>query len=108
MYEYDYKNEDVLDGMKYVVNKFIRDNVSCGVNPVILFIPANTLDLSSPDALISELKLHYPNAIFLNFGQELVRGGEYVAGEGCHPTISGYKNIAAYVGRAIVESKLLH
>jgi lysophospholipase L1-like esterase len=107
MYAHDYRTPAVLDGLRLCAGRFIAASAARGVFPVIVFLPSNTQDLTSPNALVAELQTRYPGALVLNFGEYPMDWSRYVVAEGCHPTAAGYAAIAAFIKDRIAAAKLL-
>jgi hypothetical protein len=68
MYTHDFNTPIILDGMRYCVKRFVEASRERNIFPIVVFVPPNTQDLSSPSALITQLQSAYIDALILNFG----------------------------------------
>lgn len=107
MYNHDFNASIIIDGIRYCVKRFIDVSREHNIFPIVVFIPPNTQDLSSPSTLITQLQSSYTNALILNFGDHIMDWSQYMIREGCHPTPAGYKEIAKFIHDHIIDRKLL-
>jgi hypothetical protein len=107
MYTHDFNTPIILDGMRYCVKRFVEASRERNIFPIVVFVPPNTQDLSSPSALITQLQSAYTDALILNFGDHVMDWSQYMIREGCHPTPAGYKEIANFIHTHILDRKLL-
>lgn len=107
MYSHDYNSEIILDSMRQCVNRFVSINRTKGIFSMVVFIPPNTQDLTSPNALIAELQKSYDDALVLNLGDHSMDWEKYIVREGCHPTPYGYTEIANFIYAHIAKRELL-
>ncbi len=105
-FAHDYNSQIILDSIRHSVNRFVSISKSHDIFPMVIFIPTDPKDLTSPDLIIQELREIHPHASILNFGRHKMDWAEYTPGEGCHPTAQGYAAIAEFLHSAIVSEGL--
>lgn len=103
-YAYDYQTPIILNGIRHCVDRFVKISMSRNILPVVVFIPPDEQDTSSPDGLVGELQTRYPQSLILNFGKHDMDWGKYSSGAGCHPTPGGYEEIAKFLSSRIVAA----
>lgn len=107
MYSHDFHTPIILEGMRYGVKRFVEVSRARNISPIVVFIPPNTQDLSSPNEFIKELQSSYTDALILNVGDHIMDWSQYILQEGCHPTPTGYQEIAKFIHASILDRKLL-
>jgi hypothetical protein len=106
-YSYDFSHRDILDSLRYSIDEFMMISKNNGVYPVVVFIPANLKDRSSPDVFVKEIATVYPESMVLNFGSSNAEWGRYMIKAGCHPTEHGYFELAKYIATNLESKQLL-
>jgi hypothetical protein len=106
-FAHDYKSPMVLNSIRYSVDRFVNVCISKDIFPIVIFIPTDSKDLTSPNLIIEELQEAQPRARILYFGGHEMDWSEYSPGEGCHPTAQGYAEIAEFLHSLIVDEGLI-
>ncbi len=95
----DYEDPDLSARLRFVMDRFIASAHERGIHPAIVFIPQSGNDLTSPASLIAEYQ--DSDATVFNVGDADMDWENYRHGPGCHPTPSGYRDIAYAVYQAL-------
>lgn len=99
----EYKDAPLVEGLRYVIDRFIESAEAKGVQPVVAFLPENRRDLDAPAELIAELRAAAPDSLILNVGEAGMDWSRYnLNGTVCHPSPYGYDQIARYISDAIL------
>lgn len=104
-YCYDYETPIILNSIRHCVDRFVKISMNRNILPVVVFIPPDEQDITSPDRLVRELQTRYPQSLILNFGKHNMDWKTYSLGAGCHPTPDGYEEIAKFLSSRIVAAE---
>lgn len=98
----EYQDRALVRGLRRVIERFLDSARRQNLRPVVVFIPQNKHDLTSPDRLIAMLRGDRPDALFLNVGEATIDWERYnLNGTVCHPSPYGYHQIARHIALAI-------
>ena len=103
VFGFDYRNKELLIHLTTVTKRFIKAAKSKGVLPVVVFIPLNGLDITSPDKFIAKMESALSEqAVFVNAGRAEIDWSAYnVRLNNCHPSTQGYSAIAKEIHDAL-------
>ncbi|MDJ0947524.1 MAG: hypothetical protein QNJ94_01235 [Alphaproteobacteria bacterium] len=94
-----YKEPDLYLGLQSVVTRFANAAKKRGVRPLVLFLPQNRLDRSSPSEFIADMESELSGVDFIDMGRAEIDWGRYNDKTPCHPSPYGYRMIAEYVAQ---------
>ena len=103
VFGFDYRNKELLIHLTTVTKRFIKAAKSKGVLPVVVFIPLNGLDITSPDKFIAKMESALSEqAVFVNGGRAEIDWSAYNDRlNNCHPSAQGYSAIAKEIHDAL-------
>ena len=109
LFGFDYRNEKLLIRLTAVIKRFVKVAKSKGILPVIVFIPLNGHDRTSPDQFIAKMESELgEQTVFVNAGQAEIDWSIFnIRLYRCHPSTTGYETIAKEIYDALKNKKLL-
>ena len=108
VFGFDYRNKKLLIRLTAVIKRFVKVAKSKGILPVIVFIPLNGLDRTSPDQFIAKMESELgEQTVFVNVGHAEIDWSIFnVRLYGCHPSTTGYEAIAREIYDALKNKNL--
>ena len=104
MYRQYYNDDEYSKIMKFAVRNFIEQSRHYGLRPIVLFIPGNRRDTTSPDKMTREINSQYGKNLVYNAGNMDIDWDLYNILPGkCHPSEYGQESLARFLVQ-IVES----
>jgi hypothetical protein len=112
-YQMVFADEEIQRNLVALLNQFADMSRQWGVQPIVIFIPRNELDISSASEFIEQHRSQFDARLvigdvaevgdidWLKFNLREERGDNI-----CHPSSYGYQTIADYIARLMRENKV--
>jgi hypothetical protein len=106
VFGFDYRNKNLLIRLTAVIKRFVKAAESKSILPVIVFIPLNGLDRTSPDTFIEKMELELgERTVYVNAGRAEIDWSTYNNRlNNCHPSTQGNAAIAKAIYDALKEN----
>ena len=98
MYKQYYFDVEYRQIMIHAIHHFIQQTNNAGLQPLVVFLPNNRRDITSPDSMVIEINDYYGKNYVYNAGNMKIDWNLYNLRPGeCHPSEYGHQSLANYL-----------